>query len=134
MTQIAKSEPLAILDLYSGSLCCRSQVIGDEYGRAERFPSFLRLSLTEIQSRFLSRAASGVATREASAQRGARISDERRALGSFAPGLGTPAKGGGFLGLPCPLTKDDAIAVSVDFPVFEDDDSCTLHFLLTLYM
>jgi hypothetical protein len=38
MTQIVKSEPLAVLDVYSGFLCGWSQVVGDEYRGAERLP------------------------------------------------------------------------------------------------
>jgi hypothetical protein len=37
--QVVKSEPLTVLDTYSGFFCSRSQVVGDEYARAEWFPS-----------------------------------------------------------------------------------------------
>ena len=34
-----KSEPLTVLDMHSGFLCCRSQMVGEETGSVERFPA-----------------------------------------------------------------------------------------------
>src|ERR1700678_246359 len=39
MAKIVKSESLTVLDQHSGFLCGRTQIIGDERGRVERFPS-----------------------------------------------------------------------------------------------
>ena len=45
MAKIVKPEPLSVLDVYSGYLCCRSQVVGDEYGRTEHAMKKLALKI-----------------------------------------------------------------------------------------
>src|SRR5438874_1857929 len=39
VTQVVETELLPVLDMHSGFPGCRSQIVGDEYRRAERFPS-----------------------------------------------------------------------------------------------